>query len=109
MTTTITQTETAPEKITERRDVDATLNYYNGQRGKDAAPSYIWDLESCYKREQIDVVKNVHDLRGREDQFNLDNAAFQVVHHESAVKVFEDVETLKPTLWPETVELIQKV
>jgi len=50
----------------------------------------------------------IHDIRGRESEYNLDKDAFQVIHNvpESAEKDFTDDESIKANYYPEVEKLL---
>jgi hypothetical protein len=51
----------------------------------------------------------VRDITGEEDKYTLDSHGFQLLHHESKTKQFDDLEILKSDYFPETIELVKNL
>lgn len=51
----------------------------------------------------------IHDIRGREDQFNLETHGFQHHKHRSAETDFTNDDRIKEVVYPETAELLKRV
>src|SRR5271170_666774 len=105
--TTVQTTSTAA--ITNPHHVTTTLNYYKDPGdGSVPPPSYVGKPET-YERpvEKLDVT--VHDIRGREKLFTLDQNGFQIHVHKSLERDFLDDEQIKAVYYPETETLLKDV
>ncbi|KAH7138753.1 hypothetical protein B0J11DRAFT_588232 [Dendryphion nanum] len=51
----------------------------------------------------------ITDVTGNEQDYTLDNAGFQFVHHESKEKDFKDEDKIKREYYPEVMELLKQV
>lgn len=51
----------------------------------------------------------IHDIRGREDDFDLDTSGFQLVRHVSAEKTFDDDAKVKADVYEEVTGLLREV
>lgn len=89
----------------EKHDVETVLNYYL-DTGAPPAPSYV-DKPESYDRPAQPTRVTVRDIRGEEDQYNLDNKGFQIYPHASKEKDFVDDDKIKNDYWPETEELLK--
>lgn len=92
-------------KKAEKHDVQTTLNYYF-DTGAPPEPNYVGRPET-YERPIQPLNVTVHDIRGEEDQYNLDNAGFLIYPHTSKEKDFIDDEKIKAEYWPETEQLLK--
>ena len=88
-----------------RHDVETSLNYYLDD-GNPPAPAYVGKPES-YERPTSAQNVTVHDIRGEEDQYNLDNKGFLIYPHVSKEKTFDDDEKIKAEYYPEVEQLIK--
>lgn len=94
-----------------RGPVDAKLNFYVAPADGAKPFNYTYepppngDPQRNFSNEELDVT--VHDVRGREKDFTLDNNAFEVVQGiESEEKDFNDDEHIKQVYYPEVEKLI---
>lgn len=90
-----------------QHNVHTTLNYYKDPGdGSAPHPSYVGKPET-YERpsEPLNVV--VNDVRGREQEYNIDKQGFQFYKHTSVEKDFEDDEHIKNVYYPETEQLLK--
>lgn len=88
-------------------DVETTLNYYKDPGdGSEPAPAYVGRPET-YERpaETLDVT--VHDIRGQEKNYTLDQNGFQIYAHRSVEVDFVDDEKIKSVYYPETEQLLK--
>lgn len=90
------------------RDVPTTLNYFKpNEDGSPPAPAIIGRPET-YDRPVLSTSVIVHDIRGSEQDYNLDTTGFQVVKHESEEKEFTDEEKIKDIYYKEVEEILKK-
>ena len=90
-----------------KHHVQTKLNYYKDPGdGSPPAPSYVGKPET-YERptEQLDVT--VHDIRGEEQNYNLDKNGFQIHRHTSVEKDFLDDDQIKAQYYPEIEQLLK--
>ncbi|KAF9889826.1 hypothetical protein FE257_006916 [Aspergillus nanangensis] len=52
---------------------------------------------------------DIHDIKDREEEFNLNKQGFQIYLHDSAEKEFRDDEQIKAVYYPETEAWLKKV
>lgn len=91
-------------------DVQTTLNYYT-PIGNEAPFQYVFDPPEGTDKHNIGNDPRpavVHDARGRESEFTLDNAGFQFVKHVSTEKEFLDDERIQDVYYKEVEELLKK-
>ncbi|CCM00962.1 uncharacterized protein FIBRA_03010 [Fibroporia radiculosa] len=91
-------------------DVPTTLNYYS-PIGEEAPYQYVIEPPEGVPRDNIGTDTHpvtVHDARGREAEFTIDNGGFQFVKHVSAEKDFDDEERIKAEYYKEVEELLKK-
>jgi hypothetical protein len=91
--------------------IPITLNYYSSTL--DGQPPYNFTYsppdglpQSNIITEAIDTV--IHDIRGKEDTFSLDETGFQFVRHVSQEKEFVDEEAIQTRYYNEVVALLKK-
>lgn len=92
------------------RDVPTTLNYY-APEGEEAPFQYVYEPPAGTLKTNIGADPHpvvVHDARGREANFNLDQNGFQYVKHSSQEKDFTDEEKIKEVYYKEVEELLKK-
>ncbi|KAH8802956.1 hypothetical protein F5884DRAFT_491189 [Xylogone sp. PMI_703] len=87
--------------------VRTTLNYYIDSPNNPTA--FAPTGAAFFKREFNPKEVLIHDIRGREEEFALDQQGFQVCQHSSAIKDFTDRDNVKKIYYPETVELIKTI
>ncbi|KPM39437.1 hypothetical protein AK830_g7125 [Neonectria ditissima] len=96
-----------------RGDVTATLNFYKPPTDS-AKPFNFVDTppEGQPQRNFSDTSHEVviHDIRGRETSFSLDNDAFQIIQNvpESKETKFRDDQSIKDNYYPEVEQLLLK-
>lgn len=100
MTATMTMTSTEP------RTVETTLNYYLDP-SKGGHTSYQIGVADYHRRKFEPHQARIQDIRGREDQFNLETHGFQHHKHVSAEKEFVDNEQVKKIVYPEVEQLLK--
>ncbi|RPD62733.1 hypothetical protein L226DRAFT_458504 [Lentinus tigrinus ALCF2SS1-7] len=92
-------------------DVPTILNYYT-PIGTEEPYQYVLDPPEGKPANNLgadphDVV--VHDARGRENEFSLDQNGFQFVNWPSKEKEFDDDERIKAVYYPEIEEILKTV
>lgn len=103
--TTITQTK-QPRAGT--KVVNTTLNYYlDPSRG--GHTSYQIGVSDYYRRKFDSHPVQIHDIRGREDEFSLETHGFQHCKHVSAEKDFNSDEQIRAIVYPEVEQLLKDV
>ena len=91
----------------------ATLTYFvppdNGVRAYQNinADPITGERKNNYTRQNHDVV--IENVRGKEDQYTLDNAGFQFVKAPSKHTSFANNEEVEREYYPETIELYKKL
>jgi hypothetical protein len=96
-------------QATSPRDVKTILNYFkDNEDGSPPEPNYVGKAQT-FDRPVDSKPATVHDVRGSEDQYTLDNKGFQFVNHVSQEKDFIDEEQIKTKYYAETEELLKKV
>ncbi|OBT75620.1 hypothetical protein VF21_05157 [Pseudogymnoascus sp. 05NY08] len=88
--------------------VHTTLNYFLDPKlggHVDITPGTAGFYRRKYDTHPVDI----HDIRGREADFNLDKQGFQIYKHSSAEKDFQDDDQIKAVYYPETEEWLKKV
>lgn len=100
-----TTTMTQPVK---GKVVQTTLNYYLDP-SKGGHTSYQIGVSDYYRRKFEPHPQEIHDIRGREDQFNLEIHGFQHQKNSSAERDFDDNKQIKQVVYPEVAQLIKDV
>lgn len=87
----------------------ATFNYYLAPAdGSPPPPNYV-NKPQTYDRPADPRVLPVHDIRGREENYTLDTAGFQVIKHASAERDFLDDDQIKRVYYPEVESILKEV
>ena len=102
-TTTMTSTT---EAQSDSKVVNTTLNYYLDP-SKGGHTSYQIGVSDYYRRKFDPHPAQIHNIRGREDQFSLDTNVFQHVKNSSAEKDFDYDAQVKAVVYPEVEQLIK--
>ncbi|KFY82092.1 hypothetical protein V500_10822 [Pseudogymnoascus sp. VKM F-4518 (FW-2643)] len=98
-----TTTLSEPAKV-----VHTTLNYFlDIERGGhvDITPG----TAGFYRRKYDTPPVDIHDMRGLEEDFNLNKQGFQIHKHASVEKEFKDDDQIKAVYYPETEEWLKMV
>lgn len=53
------------------------------------------------------VEQTIHDVRGNEDKFNIDNHGFQYVNHETKISAFDSKDSIEQVYLPELEQLLK--
>lgn len=106
----ISQTIMATAAVLSPHNVDTTLNYY-APIGDEAPFQYVFDPPAGTEKTNIGADPHpatVHDARGKQSEFTLDNAGFQFINHVSSEKEFFDDEKIADVYYKEVEELLKK-
>jgi len=87
--------------------VQTTLNYYLDP-ALGGHSSFNPGTAGYYRRSFDTQPVQIHDIRGRESEFNLNKQGFQLYKHTSDEKHFTDDEKVKSVVYPETEKLLKK-
>ncbi|KAK3618060.1 hypothetical protein LTR56_024893 [Elasticomyces elasticus] len=89
--------------------INTTINCYlqASQGGGDTViyPGTAYDKLRKHDGRRVQV----HDIRGREAEFDLDTHGFQLVQHQSAEEISEDELKMEAGVYAEPAELLQMV
>ncbi|KAF2709143.1 hypothetical protein K504DRAFT_381277 [Pleomassaria siparia CBS 279.74] len=85
-----------------------TLFYYLEQKDGGIIQTYPGTAFEK-RRKHVPHEVGIKDLRPVREDFNINNAGFQLVDHKSAVKDFGDEDEIKNVWYPEVKELMKKV
>lgn len=99
---------TMPSATHTPHSVKTTFNYYL-EPDKGGVEAYYDGAVIEKRMPHVEVPVNVTDLRGQEEDFNLDKNGFQVLHHPSVLNRDDDDATIKKTYYPECAELLKKL
>ncbi|KAL1950715.1 hypothetical protein VTO73DRAFT_5839 [Trametes versicolor] len=92
-------------------DIPTTLNYY-APVGDEAPYQYVQEPPAGKPSTNIGTDPQpvlVHDARGHESEFSLDQNGFQYVQWPSVESEFNDEERIKEKYYPEVEEILKKV
>jgi len=94
-----------------RGDTTVTLNYFSPPEDGSVPFNYVEEPPEGQPQRNFgnfDVKVKIHDIRGKESDYTLDNQAFQVVSNvpESAEREFVDDESIKKNYYPEVEKLL---
>ena len=99
---TTTMTSTKPQTV------ETILNYYLDP-SEGGHTSYQIGVSDYYRRKFEPHQAQINDIRGREDQFDLETHGFQHHNHTSAEKDFDSDEQVKKVVYPEVEQLLKDV
>ena len=92
---------------TTSHDVHATMQYYKPK--VDGTGPDLDDLAIIFGPKDMDSREViVHDIRGKEDLYRLDENGFQVVKHSSSMDDYSDESKITSVYYPEIEELLLK-
>jgi len=94
-----------------RGDTNVTANYFRPPEDGSVPFNYVEDPPAGQPKRNFgdfDIQIRVHDIRGKESEYNLDKDAFLLVSDvpESAEKNFVDNDSIKKNYYPEVEQLI---
>lgn len=91
----------------ESKVVRASIGYY--QPKADGTAPDVDDLALVLGVKDIDRREVlINDIRGREEQFRLEEYGFQIVQHDSSVHTFSDDDVIKSAYYAEVEDLLLK-
>ena len=88
--------------------LDTTLNHYLDP-DKGGHTKYITGTASYFRRKFDERAVKIGDIRGREDQFNLNTQGFQFHVSPTIGGDFSDTEKVKKEVYAETEKLLKEV
>ncbi len=90
--------------------VQASLNYLVSAGEKPVTYAYPPPPGVPWSSAEVhDHATTIHNLRPAAAEFALDDAGFQLLTHQSAVKNFWDEDEIKRVYYPESVEFLKRV
>lgn len=90
------------------QDVHTVLHYYKANEdGSPPQPTYV-DRPETYFRPFESHATTIKDVRGCEDDFNLDQHGFQFYRHTAQEEDFIDDDNIKKGYYAETEQLLKK-
>lgn len=96
-----------PHNISGPQDVQTVLHYHKpNEDGSPPHPTYI-DRPETYDRPYEKHSVTVHDVRGHENEYSLDENGFQFYKQTSVEKDFLDDEQIKDRYYKETEQLLK--
>ena len=104
----MTTTSTTTLEPAQNGVINTILNYYLDPE-KGGHTSYQIGVSDYYRRKFDSHPAQIHNIRGREDQFRLDTHGFQRFEHVSVENDFGDSEQVKRVVYPEIEQLILDV
>jgi hypothetical protein len=87
--------------------VNATLTFYVAPTDGSQPAFSATDGKKNYTTTENEVA--IENVRGKEDQYTLDNAGFQWLNAPAKHKSFQNDEEIKREYYPESIELLKKV
>lgn len=99
-----------------RQPVQTTVNYWNSEddhtRTMDKSMPFL-ERKMAFVKYQMDhedvTPVDVHDMRGREDDFCLDKQGFQLVRRQAKTQSFTNDEEIKTSYYPEVEALMKEM
>jgi len=89
-------------------DIWVIQNHYLDPE-KGGHTKYITGTASYFRRKFDERAVKIGDMRGREDEFDLNTQGFQFYESPTIGGDFRDVDKVKAEVYPETEELLKKV
>lgn len=105
-----------PPPLTQRKDIQANLSYYNEPTPKDlsfdvSTPAGEKTLYAWSQAHRSLYPFTVHDIRGEEEKYTLEKDHIQFVHQDLPAEVLEgktDNEIIE-ILYPKAVEIVREL
>ena len=88
--------------------IEAEVNYWLEPPEGQPRPVIYPGTAGSRRRKWDTRMVQVTDLRGREDEFKVDQNGFQVVAFPTEEKAYDDDERIKASVYPEAEELLKK-
>lgn len=94
-------------------DVVSATFFYTTSPNDGSKPFYIVGADPAKGQTQTNITSIpkelvVENVRGKEDQYDLDTTGFKFIKHTSSLKSFDDEEAIKSVYYPETIEVLKK-
>lgn len=102
-----TQAITVPVQETQPNAVKTELQYYLDP--EDGSNHVYIGTASVWRHKMDHQIMPIHDMRGSEQSFTLDQHGFEVHKHKSIEKTFTDVDVVKTTYYAEAAELLKQL
>ncbi|KAI9821089.1 MAG: hypothetical protein M1827_003823 [Pycnora praestabilis] len=91
-------------------DLYADINYYFDAAGEGKAPEPHIMSKAVISEAIVDTRKRlIHDIRGTEDEYNLENCGFQYYKQATREQNFNSDEDIITNYYPEAEEILKKV
>lgn len=92
--------------------VSATL-FYSTYPADGTKPFFSSTVDPATGQRQSNIVSipkqlTVENIRGKEDQYDLDTSGFKYIRHTSALKDFNNDEEIERVYYPESIEVLKK-
>ena len=91
----------------EPNNLKAEFFYYKDPGDGSPVPANIVSKPETFEQPSEIATLPVYDIRGNEEQYNLDKTGFQVFKHESKEKEFLDTSQIENTYYPEIEEILK--
>ena len=91
----------------ESHDVEAEINYFPSS--PDTIPTSIWKPRYVGVPDSYTRKMKIHNIRGKEESFNLDRNGFQFVTLPEKERKTDDDETIVQDYYPELEELSKRM
>lgn len=92
----------------EYKTLDAKLNHYL-EPSKGGHDHYVTGTASYYRRKFDERPVKIHNIRGRENDFNLDDQGFCFRESPTVGGNFSDPDKVKREVFPETEKLLKEL
>ena len=90
------------------KTIDATLNHWLDPN-LGGHESYTTGVSDYYRRKFDERPVRIHNMRGREAEFNLNDQGFQFKESPTVGGNFQDSDKVKQEVYPETEKLLKEV
>lgn len=96
----------ATQTLTKLRSVESTINYFPID-----GPRKIFPGTAGYQRRKFEArAVNISDIRGAEDDFNLETNGFEIVKNDwPATRIDATDSEVKNTVYPGTIERLKQL
>lgn len=101
--------EMSVSSLTTPRDVHTTINYYKDPGDGTAHAPSLAGKRATFNQPSIDFGVIVKDITGNEEQYSLNSHGFQLFHHTSKEKAFQDEDLIKSNYYSEVEDLVYEV
>ncbi|KAH7111733.1 hypothetical protein B0J13DRAFT_461712 [Dactylonectria estremocensis] len=100
-----------PPADTRKHHVQTTLNYYKRPADGNEPPTIYPFKPATHDVSQYteSVEATIYDIAGEELNYNLDTHGFKFHYHETKVKNFSDLDTIKREYFPEVEQMLKEL